>query len=354
MFERLRLMLERYEKLTELLADPDVISDQNVWREYAKEHASLENAGNLYKEYLQTQKNIEECKELMNGNDELAELAKEEFKEGQAKLEDLIKQLKIALIPVDPHDQKNVIIEIRPAAGGEEAALFGTELMRMYTRFAERNRWKTEEIDLDMTELGGIKTCTFMISGQNAFAKLKYESGVHRVQRVPATESQGRVHTSTVTVAVLPEVEDVEVEINEKDIKIDTYRSSGAGGQKVNKTETAIRITHFPTGIVVTSQDERSQLKNKEKALQVLKSRIYDYYKTKADTEHASERKSQVGTGDRSEKIRTYNFPQNRVTDHRIGYTMYALEEFMDGDLNEMIEALQIAYQNEMLAKIGD
>ena len=353
MFERLRLMLERYDELTNLLADPNVISDQNTWREYAKEHASMEEAINLYKEYLANQKNLEDCKEMMQGNDELADLAKDEFKECQKKAEELTQKLKIALLPVDPHDQKNVIVEIRPAAGGEESALFGAELMRMYVRYAERMHWHTQEINVELDDLGGIKECTFQVTGAGAFAKLKYESGVHRVQRVPETESQGRVHTSTVTVAVLPEVEDVEVEILDKDIKVDTYRSSGAGGQKVNKTDTAIRITHFPTGLVVTSQDERSQLKNKEKAFQVLRSRLYDYYKTKADSQYAAERKGQVGTGDRSEKIRTYNFPQNRVTDHRIGFTMYSLEDFMDGDLNEMIEALQLANQNEMLAKIN-
>jgi len=353
MFERLRLMLKRYDELTELLADSIVISNQNTWREYAKEHAAMEEAINLYKEYLAVEKDMEDCKEMMQGNDELAEMAKDEFKECQKKIEDLTQKLKVALLPVDPHDKSNVIIEIRAAAGGEESALFGAELMRMYMRYAERMHWRTQEINIELDDLGGIKECTFQVTGAGAFAKLKFESGVHRVQRVPETESQGRVHTSTVTVAVLPEVEDVEVEILDKDVKVDTYRSSGAGGQKVNKTDTAIRITHFPTGIVVTSQDERSQLKNKEKAFQVLRSRIYDYYKTKADSEYASTRKSQVGSGDRSEKIRTYNFPQNRVTDHRIGYTMYSLEDFMDGDLSEMLEALQLANQNEMLANIN-
>ncbi len=352
MFERLRLMAERYAKLAEMLADPEIIADQKVWREYAKEHASLEEAVNLYNQYLAVQKNTEECKEMMNGDDELAEMAKEEFKEGKAKLEELTQQLKLALLPVDPHDQKNVIVEIRAAAGGEESALFGAELLRMYRRYAERKRWKYEEVNVELDELGGIEECTFQISGAGAFSKLKFESGVHRVQRVPATESQGRVHTSTATVAVLPEVEDVEIDISEKDVKVDTYRSSGAGGQKVNKTETAIRLTHIPTGLVVTSQDERSQLKNKEKAFQVLRSRLYEYYKSKADSEYASERKSQVGSGDRSEKIRTYNFPQNRVTDHRIGYTMYNLEGFMDGDMEDMLDALQLAKQNELLASV--
>lgn len=354
MFEKLRLMAERYEKLTEMLADPEVIADQKVWREYAKEHAALENAVNLYYKYLEVKANMDGCKELMEGNDELAEMAKEEFKQNKEQIEQIEKDLKVALLPVDPHDQKNVIIEIRAAAGGEESALFGYELMRMYMRYAERKRWKTEEINVETDDLGGIEECTFQVSGPGAFAKLKFESGVHRVQRVPETESQGRVHTSTVTVAVLPEVEDVEVEINEKDVKIDTYRSSGAGGQKVNKTETAIRLTHIPTGLVVTSQDERSQLKNKEKAFQVLRSRLYEYYKTKADSEYASERKNQVGSGDRSEKIRTYNFPQNRVTDHRIGYTMYSLDDFMDGDMESMLEALQLANQNELLSKIDN
>lgn len=351
MFERLKQMLARFEELTNLLADAEVISDQATWKKYAKEHAGMTNVIELYKKYLAVEQNIKDCEELMSDPD-MAELAKEEFKESKKQEEELIQQLKIGLLPVDPNDDKNVIIEIRPAAGGEEAALFGYELTRMYTRYAERKRWKIQEIDMNYTELGGIKEVTFMISGVGAFSKLKFESGVHRVQRVPETESQGRVHTSTVTVAVLPEVEDVDVEILDKDIKIDIYRSSGAGGQHVNKTESAIRITHFPTGIVVTCQDERSQLKNKERAFQVLRSRIYDYYKQKQDTAYASNRKSQIGTGDRSEKIRTYNFPQNRVTDHRIGMTIYSLESFMDGDIESMLEALQLAKQNELLASV--
>jgi len=263
----------------------------------------------------------------------------------------LTDELKIALLPVDPNDDKNVIVEVRPAAGGDESALFGAELVRMYMRFAERQRWKIKELDMNYNELGGVKEVTFMISGIGAYSMLKFESGVHRVQRVPATESQGRVHTSTCTVAVLPEQPEVNFEILDKDIKIDTYRSSGAGGQHVNKTESAIRITHFPTGIVVTCQDEKSQIKNRESAMKVLKSRLYDHYQSAITKEYSANRKLQVGSGDRSERIRTYNFPQGRVTDHRIGLTIYALEDFLDGNIYDMITALQLENQNEMLAE---
>ena len=297
---------------------------------------------------------IEECEEIIDlGDDkEMVSLAKEEHSAALKKKESLTEELKVALLPVDPNDDKNVIIEVRPAAGGDESALFGAELVRMYMRFAERERWKIKELDMNYNELGGVKEVTFMISGVGAYSKLKFESGVHRVQRVPATESQGRVHTSTCTVAVLPEQPEVNFEILDKDIKVDTYRSSGAGGQHVNKTESAIRITHFPTGIVVTCQDEKSQIKNRESAMKVLKARLYDHYQSAINKEYSANRKLQVGSGDRSERIRTYNFPQGRVTDHRIGLTIYALEDFLDGNIYDMITALQLESQNELLAEM--
>ena len=291
---------------------------------------------------------------MSSGDDELKELAKAEFEEYKEKMEQLTGELKILLLPKDPNDGKNVVIEVRAGAGGEEAGLFGAELVRMYKRYAERHRWGVEEITTNVTDLGGVKEVSFLVKGNGAYSKLKFESGVHRVQRVPETESQGRVHTSTATVAVLPEAEDVEVQIDEKDLKIDRFRSGGAGGQHVNKTESAIRITHLPTGIVVVCEDERSQIKNYEKAMKILKTRLYDHFQTMATKAITDKRSAQIGTGDRSERIRTYNFPQGRVSDHRIGLTLYSLGTFMDGDLDEMIEALQIANQNAQLTSIDE
>ncbi len=354
MFEKLEAILKRFEELTTLVSDPEVVKRREEWQNLVKERASLEEVAEKYTEYIKNEQEAAECKEMMSGNDEMAELAKAEYDELKEKREKLIDELKILLIPKDPMDDKNVIIEIRGGAGGEEASLFAGDLRRMYHRFAERLRWKVEEINLNETELGGVKEAVFMLNGKGAYSKMKYESGVHRVQRVPETESQGRVHTSTCTVAVLPEAEEVVIDYNEKDFKIDTYRSGGAGGQHVNKTESAVRITHLPTGIVVECQDERSQIKNREKAWKVMNSRLYDHFRSEKDKEYAENRKTQVGTGDRSERIRTYNFPQGRVTDHRIGLTLYNLNEFMDGDMFEMVEALQLYDRNMKLGNIED
>ena len=354
MFEKLEAILKRFEELTTLVSDPEVVKRREEWQNLVKERASLEEVAEKYTEYMKNEQEAAECKEMMSGNDEMAELAKAEYDELKEKREKLIDELKILLIPKDPMDDKNVIIEIRGGAGGEEASLFAGDLRRMYHRFAERLRWKVEEINLNETELGGVKEAVFMLNGKGAYSKMKYESGVHRVQRVPETESQGRVHTSTCTVAVLPEAEEVVVDYNEKDFKIYTYRSGGAGGQHVNKTESAVRITHLPTGIVVECQDERSQIKNREKAWKVMNSRLYDHFRSEKDKEYAENRKTQVGTGDRSERIRTYNFPQGRVTDHRIGLTLYNLNEFMDGDMFEMVEALQLYDRNMKLGNIED
>ena len=351
MNRKLEEIYARYEKLGELLADGDVLSDMATWKKYAKERSDIEETALKCGEYKACEEEKENLgKELKSETDkEMKELLETEIAECEEKLEKLQAELKILLLPKNPDDDKNVIVEIRSGAGGEEAALFASDLYRMYSRYADKNRWKTEEIDINETELGGIKEVVFSISGKGAYAKLKFESGVHRVQRVPETESQGRIQTSTVTVAVLPEAVDVEINIDEKDLKIDTYRSSGAGGQHVNKTESCIRMTHLPTGIVVTCQDERSQLKNREKAMKVMKSRLYDYYNSQYQSEYAENRKNQIGTGDRSERIRTYNFPQGRITDHRIGYTAYNLDEFLLGDIDEMVEALTIADREKRL-----
>lgn len=352
MIDKLDTIKKRFLFLTDETGKPEVISNQSEWKKLMKERSSLEDIVAKYDEYLIAEKNMEECKAMLDDPDEdMRELAKSEYSTFKEELDKVFEELKIALIPKDPDDDKNVIIEIRAGAGGDEAGLFGSELMRMYMHYADNHRWKTEEINMNLTELGGVKEVVFMLSGKGAFSKMKYESGVHRVQRVPETESQGRVHTSTVTVAVLPEAEDVEIEILDKDLRIDAFRSGGAGGQHVNKTSSAIRMTHIPTGIVVICEDERSQIKNRDKAMKVLKSRIYDYYNQIATKEYSDNRKAQVGTGDRSERIRTYNFPQGRVTDHRIGFTMYSLTNFLNGDMDSMIEALQIAAQNAALAK---
>ena len=353
MIEKLETMLKRYDELTELTSSPEVLADMDKWKKYAKERADLEDAVVKYQEYKKVEKEGSDAEKSLAAetDPEMKELLSEEYYDCKKRLADITDELKILLLPKDPDDDKNVIVEIRGGAGGEEAALFGYELYRMYLKYAEKNRWKTEEIDSNFTELGGVKEVVFSVVGKGVYSKLKYESGVHRVQRVPETETQGRIHTSTVTVAVLPEAEDVEVEIDEKDLRIDTYRSSGAGGQHVNKTESCIRMTHLPTGIVVTCQDERSQIKNREKAMKVMKSRLYDYYNSKYQSEYAANRKSLVGTGDRSERIRTYNFPQGRITDHRIGYTVYSLEDFLEGNIGDLIEALAIADREAQLTE---
>ena len=341
----------KYDELTELIARPEIIADNKEWTKLVKEHSQVEPVVTAYARLVDTEKEIEDLKVMAETEEdrEVRELAAAELDEKKAELEKINNELRILLLPADPNDDKNVIIEIRAGAGGDEAALFAAELMRMYKMYAEKNRWKVEDVDINATELGGVKEAVFSVSGDSLFSRLKFESGVHRVQRVPDTESQGRIHTSTVTVAVLPEVEDVVVEINEKDLKIDTYRSGGAGGQHVNKTESAIRITHLPTGIVVCCQDERSQIKNRDKAMRVLKSKLFDKMQEDANKEYSGLRRAQVGTGDRSERIRTYNFPQGRVTDHRINLTLYSLDTFMNGDIDEMLDALRIADQTAKL-----
>ena len=352
MIEKLKDIYARYEELSEKMSDPSVIADTALWTETAKAQAEISETALKYAEYAQTERRKEQAEEAAKteADPEMKELLAEEIEECKRQLLTLTDELKILLLPKDKNDDRDCIVEIRGGAGGEEAALFAYELYRMYLNYCERHRLKVELVDINETELGGLKEVVFNVSGKDAYKQLKFESGVHRVQRVPETESQGRVHTSTATVAVLPEAEDVEVEIKDSDIRLDVYRSSGAGGQKVNKNETAIRITHMPTGIVVTCQDERSQLKNKDKAFKVLRSRLYDYYSTRNRSAYDEHRKSLVGTGDRSERIRTYNFPQGRVTDHRIGLSVYNLNEFIMGDIENMIEALTIADREAKLA----
>ncbi len=352
MFEKLSFIEQQFENLAQRISDPEVIADQETWRKLCKEHSDLSPIVDKYREYKQNKNTIDDANLMLDDPDtdkEFKEMLIEEIKEAKENIATIEEELKILLLPKDPNDDKNVMVEIRGGAGGDEAALFAGDLFRMYSMYADAQRWKTEVLNLSEIGIGGIKEVTFMIEGEGAYSRLKFESGVHRVQRVPETESSGRIHTSTVTVAVLPEVDDVEVEINPEDLQIDTYRSSGAGGQHVNKTESAIRITHLPTGIVVACQDERSQHKNREAAMKMLRTRLYDMMEQERNASIAADRKSQVGTGDRSERIRTYNFPQGRLTDHRIGLTLYKLEQIMNGDLDEIIDALITTDQSEKL-----
>lgn len=352
MFDKLEAVVNRYEQIGEELTHPEIVSNNELFRKLMKEHSELTPIVEKYREYAAAKESERQALELLgeSGLDkELKELAEEELKEAKENIVVFADELKILLLPKDPNDDKNVIVEIRGGAGGEEAALFAAALYRMYSMYAEGRRWNIEITNANETELGGYKEISFMIEGEGAYSRFKYESGVHRVQRVPDTETQGRIHTSTVTVAVLPEAEDVELEINPADLKIDTFRSSGAGGQHINKTSSAIRVTHLPTGTVVECQDERSQFKNKDKALKILRSRLLDAAQREHDEAIASDRRSQVGTGDRSERIRTYNYPQGRITDHRIGLTLYKLEQALNGDIDEVIDALITHYRAEAL-----
>ena len=356
LLDKLAFIENKYDELSVKISDPSIMANQNEWRKLCKEHAELEVIVNAYREYKKVVEDLEADKEMLREetDKEMKEMLHEEISDLTEKEKELDKQIQILLLPKDPNDDKNVFVEIRGGAGGEEAALFASNLFRMYTRYAENNRWSVEVMSLNETDIGGIKEVVFMIKGSGAYSKLKYESGVHRVQRVPDTESSGRIHTSTATVAVLPEVDDVDIEINEKDLKIDVFRASGNGGQCVNTTDSAVRMTHIPTGLVVSCQDEKSQLKNKEKALKVLRARLYEQAEAERAAGIAEDRKSQVGTGDRSERIRTYNYPQGRVTDHRIGLTLYKLESFLDGDLDEVINALITADQAEKMKNMGN
>lgn len=344
---------ERYEKLTEMVSDPDVIADNREWKKLVKERSSIEEIVFAHDrlEELVRELELSESEYEKETDHEMREMFYEEISSLKTKIEEEVEEIKILLLPKDVNDDSNVIIEIRQAAGGEESALFCLELHRMYVMYAEKRNWKVEVMDINETELGGIKEITFMVKGKGAYSRFKFESGVHRVQRVPETESSGRIHTSTSTVAVLPEIEEVEFEIEEKDLKVDTYRSSGAGGQHVNKTESAIRITHLPTGIVVACQDERSQIKNRERAMSILRSKLYDFYQGQIESEYKENRKSQVGTGDRSERVRTYNYPQGRCTDHRVNVTSYSLEKVLNGDIDQFIDALILKDRAEKLAK---
>ncbi|WP_113806935.1 peptide chain release factor 1 [Bacillus taeanensis] len=356
MLERLQSIEDRYEKLNELLSDPEVISDMDKLREYSKEQSDMQEIVAAYREYKQVTEELEGAKSMLEEklDNEMREMVKMEISELQDQEEELQAKLKVLLLPKDPNDDKNVIVEIRGAAGGDEAALFAGDLYRMYSRYAEVQGWKPEVIEASYTELGGYKEIIFMINGKGAYSKLKYENGAHRVQRVPSTESGGRIHTSTATVAVLPEAEEVEIDIHEKDIRVDTFTSSGPGGQSVNTTMSAVRLTHLPTGVVVSCQDEKSQIKNKEKAMKVLRARIYDKFQQEAQEEYAATRKSAVGTGDRSERIRTYNFPQNRVTDHRIGLTIQKLDQILQGKLDEFIDALVLEEQTAAMKQVEE
>ncbi|WP_077736036.1 peptide chain release factor 1 [Bacillus sonorensis] len=351
MLDRLKSIEDRYEKLNELLSDPEVVNDPKKLREYSKEQSDIQETVEVYRRYRSASEQLNDAKAMLDEklDADMREMVKEEISELQEEIESLTEQLRILLIPKDPNDDKNVIMEIRGAAGGEEAALFAGNLYRMYSRYAELQGWKTEVMEASTTGTGGYKEIIFMITGNGAYSRLKYENGAHRVQRVPETESGGRIHTSTATVACLPEAEEVEIDIHEKDIRVDTFASSGPGGQSVNTTMSAVRLTHLPTGVVVSCQDEKSQIKNKEKAMKVLRARIYDKFQQEAQAEYDQNRKSAVGTGDRSERIRTYNFPQNRVTDHRIGLTIQKLDQILEGKLDEVIDALIVEDQASKL-----
>lgn len=356
MFDRLQSVEDRYERLNELLSDPTIINDSKKLREYSKEQSDIQETVQTYREYKDVREQLKDAKAMLEDklDADMREMVKEEVNELEKQIEELEARMKFLMIPKDPNDDKNVIFEIRGAAGGEEAALFAGTLYRMYSRYAEAQGWKTELIDANPTGLGGYKEISFMINGQGAYSKLKFENGAHRVQRVPETESGGRIHTSTATVVCLPEAEDVEVEIHDKDIRFDAFASSGAGGQSVNTTMSAVRLTHIPTGIVVSIQDEKSQHKNKDKAMKVLRARVYDKFQQEAQAEYDQVRKSAVGTGDRSERIRTYNFPQNRVTDHRIGLTLQKLDQIIEGKLDEIIDALTLEDQTSKLESGSD
>ena len=355
MLDRLNFLENKYDELSVKISDPNIMSNQKEWQKLCKEHADLEEVVIKYREYKSTTEDIAANKEMLQeeSDREMKDMIQEDIKSLEEQKVEAEAQLKILLLPKDPNDSKNVFVEIRGGAGGEEAALFAYNLFRMYTRYAEKNRWKTEIMSLNETDIGGFKEVVFMIKGNGAYSKLKYESGAHRVQRVPDTESSGRIHTSTATVAVLPEVDDVEIEISQNDLRVDVFRASGNGGQCVNTTDSAVRITHLPSGLVVSCQDEKSQLKNKEKAMKILKARLFEQAEAERNKEIADNRKSQVGTGDRSERIRTYNYPQGRITDHRIGLTLYKLEAFLNGEMDEMIDSLITEDQAKKMEAMG-
>lgn len=354
LFDRLQMLADRYEELGELLSDPDVIADSKRFMELSKEMADLRETVEKYEKYKQVVQQIKDDEEMLSTglDDEMAAMVKEELSDSKNEKQKLEQEIKILLLPKDPNDGKDLIMEIRGAAGGDEASLFAADLFSMYSKYAELQGWSIEVIDKNMTEVGGFKEIALTINGKNVWSKLKYESGAHRVQRVPVTESAGRVHTSTATVVVMPEEEDVEIDLDPKDIRVDVYRSSGAGGQHINKTSSAVRMTHLPTGIVVAMQDQRSQQQNREKAMKILKARVYDYYKSQEQSEYDENRKSAVGTGDRSERIRTYNYPQNRVTDHRIGLSLNKLDRIMNGELDDVIDALVLYDQTKALEEL--
>lgn len=356
LLDKLAFIENKYDELSVKISDPSIIADQNEWRKLCKEQADLEIIVNAYKEYKNVIQELKDNKEMLaeEKDRDMREMIQEDISSLSAREVELEKEIQILLLPKDPNDEKNVFVEIRAGAGGEEAALFASNLFRMYTRFAEKNRWSVEMMSSNETDIGGFREVVFMVKGNGAYSKMKYESGVHRVQRVPDTESSGRIHTSTATVAVLPEVDEVDIEIRQEDLKIDVFRASGNGGQCVNTTDSAVRMTHLPTGIVVSCQDEKSQIKNKEKALKVLRARLYEKAEAERHEGIAEDRRSQVGTGDRSERIRTYNYPQGRVTDHRIGLTLYKLDTFLDGEIDEILNALITADQAEKMKKMGN